>query len=42
MRTSGQRDTTKLVVAFRNFAKAPEITEQESAKYYIAYFFTEN
>jgi hypothetical protein len=25
MRTDGQTDTTKLIVAFRNFAKAPKI-----------------
>ena len=29
MRTDGQTDMTKLIVAFRNFVIAPEVTEYE-------------
>jgi len=32
MRTDGRTDTTKLIIAFRNFAKAPTNTSYKNTK----------
>jgi len=39
MRTDGQTDMTKLIVAFRNFAKAPQNGYTEAASVNFVIFF---